>query len=80
MNAAAWAIAQSMGWKVEENYDFSTSDHPRAKQFWGAAAAAYESFFGDMPGDLDEELDEEEESDEDTDPGDPADNRHSTGA
>ena len=58
VNVAARAIAAAHGWKVPETHDFSSATEGRSQQFWRAATAAYEAFFGDRP-DLDAEVDDE---------------------
>jgi hypothetical protein len=58
VNAAAHQIAAAHGWKVPETHNFSEAADGRSQQFWHAATAAYEAFFGDRP-DLDAEVDDE---------------------
>lgn len=62
LNRAARAIATAAGWRVVD-VDFETSTNPRARQFWEAASAAYEAFFGDRP-EFDEEDEDTPEEDE----------------
>lgn len=55
INAGAHAIARAYGWKVPPDYNFETSQAGHARQFWGAAMAAWEGFNGDAP-DLDDDV------------------------
>ena len=58
VNDAAHQIAAAHGWKVPGTHNFSEATEGRSQQFWHAATAAYEAFFGDRP-DLDAEVDDE---------------------